>query len=609
MVAGLLKGVAAKKFLKPGSENKNKLSKRIKSSKFISKSEDEDGSSSIVKTSEFKSDSLIKSQPSLIPKVSLLKGSEPKALMGSVGFEELNKVLDSLIQNTTVLAKISKDDLNSKLKETNQERKEKDKERKLSKEEKAESKSRKGLGKTLQISAPKIPLFDKIWDFFKGFALGTAIMSVLSIFSDPKTSKGVFDFLEKHFDLVFIGALGALGLALIAPLTPLLGAVIPLFSILSTMVGGLVALLLNPSVWPAVAAIVATGAVIAGTAAPAGQNSQISGPNAVWRDPRLPPTSRKAIIESTFDHMPYNTWPQDAKELYEQAVRDLGLSLQDEQNKLRQKVTQSPSSASPTPSSMPGLPPRAAQPGTGPAGNQVGSPVGSPQSIPQTSLVPQSSLPALPPTGVDPTHGAAQMYGAARRGGRKHAGQDFDAGPNDVFYSRIGGKVMRILYDKGYGNYVDIYNSDLNVTERIAEGDVNLVKKGQVIAPGTAVQRGTNKTGVFHYEIRKGSAETYGFDGTLDPLKFLSGQASQVQMAQSQSSAASPAPTVGQYASYESNFGMGMPSFMPIPIIQQSPSQPPVSATRAPVGEMTNMHQVLNNYYSFQVLGFLYKQG
>ena len=137
---------------------------------------------------------------------------------------------------------------------------------------------------------------------------------------------------------------------------------------------------------------------------------------------------------------------------------------------------------------------------------------------PQTPVIPQGSLPPLPPTNTR----SGQNYGADRPDGRKHAGVDFDAGLNDTFYSRIGGKVMRILSDpNGYGNYVDIYNAELGVTERIAEGDVNLVKVGQVIKAGTPVQRGTSQTGVFHYEIRKGSAETYKFNGTVDPLQFL----------------------------------------------------------------------------------------
>ena len=67
-----------------------------------------------------------------------------------------------------------------------------------------------------------------------------------------------------------------------------------------------------------------------------------------------------------------------------------------------------------------------------------------------------------------------------------------------------------------------MYNKKLGVTERIAEGDMNHVSAGQNSKPGTLVQTGTNQTGVFHYEIRKGKAGASGsFSGTMNPLKFL----------------------------------------------------------------------------------------
>ena len=127
----------------------------------------------------------------------------------------------------------------------------------------------------------------------------------------------------------------------------------------------------------------------------------------------------------------------------------------------------------------------------------------------------------LPPTGTLGT--GAQMYGASRPGGRQHSGQDFDIeGPDATFESQIGGKVTRILDDPGgYGKYIDIYNKDLDVTERIAEGAETLVKVGDEITPGTPVTRGETNTGVIHYEIRKGKAETYGFQGTMNPMDFL----------------------------------------------------------------------------------------
>ena len=159
----------------------------------------------------------------------------------------------------------------------------------------------------------------------------------------------------------------------------------------------------------------------------------------------------------------------------------------------------------------------------------LGSDVDITLPIDKPSVQPLSSkivMPPLPPTGTgDAALAAAQQYGAARPGGRRHAGQDFDPvdDKNSKFYSRIGGEV---IYARnaggGYGNVVDIYNAELGVTERIAEGDRIHVKKGDIIKPGTLVQSGSSMTGVFHYEIRKGKAGPSGaFEGTIDPLKFL----------------------------------------------------------------------------------------
>jgi hypothetical protein len=137
--------------------------------------------------------------------------------------------------------------------------------------------------------------------------------------------------------------------------------------------------------------------------------------------------------------------------------------------------------------------------------------------------VSQRKLPPLPERNL-----SGQQYGAERtnKDGKKrqHAGVDFPIGENDYFYSRIGGVVTYKDFDpspKGYGNYIDIYNSKLNVTERIAEGRQVLVKKGDSVNPGDKVVQGLSATGVIHYEIRKGKSTTYGYAGTVNPVKFL----------------------------------------------------------------------------------------
>ena len=131
-------------------------------------------------------------------------------------------------------------------------------------------------------------------------------------------------------------------------------------------------------------------------------------------------------------------------------------------------------------------------------------------------------MPALPPTNTM----AGQNYGDPRdRGTRRHAGQDYDPvdDANSKFYSRLGGTVIYAAdAGGGYGNVVDIYNERLDKTERIAEGNRIHVKKGDVVQPGTLIQSGSEKTGVFHYEIRKGRAGHSGsFEGTINPVEFL----------------------------------------------------------------------------------------
>ena len=170
----------------------------------------------------------------------------------------------------------------------------------------------------------------------------------------------------------------------------------------------------------------------------------------------------------------------------------------------------------------------------GPLPNYLGSDVDT--TLPSISKI---GMPSLPPTGTgSPALAAAQQYGAPRTGGRKHAGVDFDITGNEKFYSRIGGVVIYAGNTggaggtgTGYGNVVDIYNKELDVTERIAEAKTILpgVVVGARIKPGQAVVQGEDltpsgsiRTGVIHYEIRKGKAGRSGsFAGTLNPLKFL----------------------------------------------------------------------------------------
>jgi hypothetical protein len=127
-----------------------------------------------------------------------------------------------------------------------------------------------------------------------------------------------------------------------------------------------------------------------------------------------------------------------------------------------------------------------------------------------------------------------QHHGASRDGGgRKHQGVDFDVSGNQQAQSFIGGQVTRVGHQTnakgetvGYGRYVDIYNAQLKVVERIAEVGTLTAKVGDIIAPGGSVGYGETKTGVFHYEIHiqninaQRQAGFKNFKDTVDPLKF-----------------------------------------------------------------------------------------
>ena len=100
-----------------------------------------------------------------------------------------------------------------------------------------------------------------------------------------------------------------------------------------------------------------------------------------------------------------------------------------------------------------------------------------------------------------------------------------DSDKNSEFASQLGGIVIAAgNYGGWYGNTIDIYNEKLDVTERIAEGDhiVDGIKKGVRVDPGQVVTKGSTRTGVFHYEIRKGKAGASGsIEGTMDPMEYL----------------------------------------------------------------------------------------
>lgn len=225
--------------------------------------------------------------------------------------------------------------------------------------------------------------------------------------------------------------------------------------------------------------------------------------------------------------------------------------------------------------------------------NQTIPPTSAEDFKPGGSIPTQSALPKLPPVTLP-----GQNYGASREGGkRKHAGQDFDITGDEKFYSRIGGEVI-FAGDAGgdYGNVVDIYNKELNVTERIAEALKILpdIKPGVIVKPGQAVVQGERtvpqgpggSVGVIHYEIRKGRATASGsFEGTLDPIKFLNSNSAKVEKPE-QAQAKPPQPSPSQPSQPQTT---AVPSS---PTTTATPSTTP-RATSTPSGGTLSTEQLV----------------
>lgn len=222
-----------------------------------------------------------------------------------------------------------------------------------------------------------------------------------------------------------------------------------------------------------------------------------------------------------------------------------------------------------------------------------------------STIIDQKNLPKLPPTG----HWAGQKYGAGRDDDgdgipdRYHAGQDYDiSGPNELFYSRLGGVVTHAgNVGGGYGNVVDIYNKEHNVTERIAEGANILpgIKVGSNVAAGQAVVQGENVSlgGVIHYEIRKGKfkygeAGSTGFNNTVDPVEFLNDLAKKAKISSANNkNQVQQVSSINQpidkdepdllVAIQEVNTTQPVPYMMPFPVVSKgssSASTPQLSA-------------------------------
>ena len=413
-----------------------------------------------IKTSYYKSINV-----SIVPK----QGGEE----GSYG--ALVKTLDSVVENVNTLTQIKQNEIANEKRKSDAQAKSLQDAQKKSKEEKSEIKDQKSVvKKSLKIAGPKSSLFDGALNFLKTFVFSTAIMQLLNWFSDPQKTEPIFKFLEDNFVAMFVGTMAVVGAIASASLLSMGGMLtlgLPLFFKLA---GLFASVLLSPV---GLVALSAFGLY------------KLTG--FIKKDVREKRNRKLAASLIEEGLTPQEAIARTEKKLKEAESKFFKYGGGGRGHRNKYKI------------------------------NLIKEDLEFLRSLLSKPSVEKVSerIPQLPPTGT--VHG--QEYGASRDGGaRKHAGTDYDIGPNDTFYSQIGGEVTNIGYDpNGYGNYVDIYNEELDKTERIAEGKNVLVAKGDMISPGQAVVQGETETGVIHYEIREGKKTTFGFPGTVDPIKFL----------------------------------------------------------------------------------------
>jgi len=561
---------------------------------------------------------IVKSEKLLPPTLEEEKkdGVEVKSLQGDVQ-TGITNILTSLVSIKGILQGQTKSDQET----VKSERKKVEKTKKKDREDALEKKKEGEFKLPKAISTPIDNFFESIKRYFKNILLGSVVLGLYRWLKNPANEKTINDFgnfLTNNAPLILGGLLAIAALPIASTLLGLTGAVL---GGIPTLIGAL-GFLSTPAGLAALAAAagVAAAATLQNVVRPAVQNL-VGGESVTKSGLKFKYEDIVSLRNKAYDFMVNAGAPAEevnkqmkpyedlmATMRYKKKINDelsdvrknlkkreeeykalggdkvntpINRSLKAEIQRLKEienqkvKEKERSSTAIKTKFDAIGVGEAALEKAITSRGGKVERLGQSSQPTVQPKIPLTPGLPPLPPTNTLP---GKQHYGAQRGGGRKHAGVDFDAGANDSFYSRIGGEVTNIGNDPGgYYRYVDIYNSELGVTERIAEGDNILVRRGQKVTPGTPVAKGTSTTGVFHYEIRKGKSTTFGFEGTLDPIAFLGNPTTQkgtsAQLAQTKPSTPSiPSPT-----------GRSNIIPLPIPMGSQQASQSNSAPLQTPV--------------------------
>jgi murein DD-endopeptidase MepM/ murein hydrolase activator NlpD len=608
-IAGLLKGAGAVKSLTGGGEKKAKKEKLLPATK--------EGEGEKQLPGKKSSALAVRPKTKIAPRVRVtsFKSIAPKGGRlgkgGALVYDDLSSRLDTLVQNTNILKQFAKNDLENQKEETKAEKQTAEKAKNAAAESKAEAKAEQ---KTLKMSlkAPKMDIFGGVFKILRNIAFGTLVMETLRFFSDPEKPKSVLKFVEDNM-LAILGGIGAaIAAVVIAPLFgpgSLLLTALGVLTKVTLALGGLI--LFNPGVLLAVKVALGIGAGLAATKAVetigknllyggGGFNEAQDALNKKALDANLHPSmlvpvrKTKRGLKSTGRALT----PEQEKvkaEIEEERARLEGLKNQ------RDREVETLKKAGTTPEELRKVHERYKK-----LINKQET-----EAEPKTS---QSTSQAQPTETKIPGVSLGEAAGYSERRGRVHAGRDIPASSGQPLIVQTDSIIQDTGYDPGYGNYVVF--KDANGLEHMYGHMIapTTYRKGDAVSAGTVVgnvgSTGRSSGPHLHWEVSPNIGEV-GFkrSNVFDPIldygfnqnsPFASGNLA-TKKPESQ------AAEIAKQTSYEE------PGDQEVLVTMPPPAAPPVMPSSGGGGiampQRASMETVLNNYYRFQVLGFLYKQG
>ena len=608
-IAGLLKGAGAVKSLTGGGEKKAKKEKLLPATK--------EGEGEKQLPGKKSSALAVRPKTKIAPrvKVTSFKSIAPKGGRlgkgGALVYDDLSSRLDTLVQNTNILKQFAKNDLENQKEETKAEKQTAEKAKNAAAESKAEAKAEQ---KTLKMSlkAPKMDIFGGVFKILRNIAFGTLVMETLRFFSDPEKSKGVLKFVEDNMFAILGGIGAAIAAVVIAPLFgpgALLLTALGALTKVTLALGSLI--LFNPGVLLAVKVALGIGAGLAATKA-----VETIGKNLLYGGGGFN-EAQDALNKKALDANLHPSMLVPVKKT-KRGLKSTGRALTPEQEKVKAEIEEERARLEGLRDQRDREVETLKKAGTTPEElRKVHERYKKLINKQETEAEPKTlqSTPQAQPTETKiPGVSLGEAAGHSERRGRVHAGRDIPAPSGQPLIVQTDSIIQDTGYDPGYGNYVVF--KDANGLEHMYGHMITptTYRKGDAVSAGTVVgnvgSTGRSSGPHLHWEVSPNIGEV-GFkrSNVFDPIldygfnqnsPFAAGNLA-TKKPESQ------AEEIAKQTSYEE------PGDQEVLVTMPPPAAPPVMPSSGGRGiampQRASMETVLNNYYRFQVLGFLYKQG